>query len=286
MPKDINGPRPPNQSEQRLSFTPAIWNDGAPPPREWLVEGCFPIGTVVLVSGDGGLGKSLLMQQLLTAAGIGRNWLGMKTRSVRGYGLFCEDDRGELQRRQCDINRHYGCSMSDLGDVSYVARPGEDNVLCRFDRFSAEPIPTKGFYVMVEMARRFGSQLIVLDTASDVFGGNEIAKDQVRAFVSLLRGWAMEIGGCVVLTSHVSNEGLESGSGLSGSRAWRNSTRAMMWLTSKSKEGGNERWLKTMKSNYGPAGGKIQLKWDRGVFVRCDPPPPRDFSEPLPGDFG
>lgn len=29
-----------------------------PPAREWMVEGCFAKGTVGMVSGDGGIGKS------------------------------------------------------------------------------------------------------------------------------------------------------------------------------------------------------------------------------------
>jgi RecA-family ATPase len=221
-----------------------------------------------------------MMQQLCTAASFGKPWLGMPCRQIKTYALFCEDERDELQRRQVAINAHYGVSMGDLEDVLYRSRPGQDNILCRFSRWDAVPEPTNLFYGMVSTIRRFGSQLIVIDTASDVFGGNEIAKDQVRAFITLLRGLAIEIGACIVLTAHVSNEGLSSGSGLSGSRAWSNSVRARLWLTSKSKEGGNERYLKTMKANYGPSGGKIPLKWEKGVFVVSDTPPARSYSEP------
>lgn len=51
------------------------------PPREWLVDGMIPHGKVTLLSGDGGLGKSLLMQQLMTAAATGQDWLELKTRT-------------------------------------------------------------------------------------------------------------------------------------------------------------------------------------------------------------
>lgn len=263
-----------------LTFSPAKWGDGEPPEREWLVDGCFPKGSVVLLSGDGGLGKSLLMQQLCTAASFGYRWLGMACKQVRTYALFCEDERDELQRRQVAINAHYNVGMGDLEDVLYRSRPGQDNILCGFDRWNATPEPTGLFYAMVSTIRKFGAQLIVIDTASDVFGGNEIAKDQVRAFITLLRGLAIDLGACIILTAHVSNEGLASGSGLSGSRAWSNSVRARLWLTSKSKEGGNERYLRTMKANYGPSGGKIPLKWEKGVFVVSEPPAPKNYSEP------
>lgn len=268
------------------TFSPASWGDGAPPQREFLVDGCFPKGSVVLLSGDGGLGKSLLMQQLCTAISLGRAWLGMPGRQVKAYGLFCEDDRDELWRRQQDINRHYECGMGDLEDVLYRSRPGRDNILCRFGKWDAVPQPTPLFHAMISTVKQFGAQLVVIDTASDVFGGNEIAKDQVRAFITLLRGWAIDIDGCIVLTAHVSNEGLSSGSGLSGSRAWSNSVRARLWLTGKSKDGGDERYLRTMKANYGRAGGKIPLKWANGVFVVSEPPAPKNYAEPsFPADW-
>lgn len=269
-----------------LPLRPSRWN-GPPPAREWLIEGVLPKGSVALLCGDGGLGKSLLMQQLCTAVALGRNWLGLPTKRMKTYALFCEDDSDELQRRQHDINRHYDCGPPDIDDVCYEARPGRDNILCRFDRWNADPRPTAWFNSLMVGVRNFGAQILVLDTATDVFGGNEIAKDQVRAFITLLRSVAIDIEGGIILTAHVSNEGIATGSGLSGTRAWSNSVRARLWLTGKSKEGGNERYLKTMKANYGPSGGKIPLRWERGVFVVAPVAATRDFTEPeLPENWG
>ena len=46
---------------------PSLWVGYDIPKREWLIENLIPHGTVTLLSGDGGFGKSLLMQQLCTA---------------------------------------------------------------------------------------------------------------------------------------------------------------------------------------------------------------------------
>jgi AAA domain len=54
----------------------ADWSAGDPPEREWLVEGLIPMGTVTFISGDGGLGKTLLAQQLVMAAALGASWCG------------------------------------------------------------------------------------------------------------------------------------------------------------------------------------------------------------------
>ncbi len=45
-----------------------------------------------MLGGDGGIGKSLVAQQLLTAAAIGQRWLELPTRPCKGIGFFCEDD--------------------------------------------------------------------------------------------------------------------------------------------------------------------------------------------------
>src|SRR5690348_3452057 len=74
------------------------------PRRQWLVPNLIPRGTVVLFTGNGGDGKSLLMQQLLTATAIGGEWLGFDIPQGPSFGLFAEDDDDELWRRQIDIN--------------------------------------------------------------------------------------------------------------------------------------------------------------------------------------
>lgn len=265
--------------EPSKSFTPAIWKDGAAPRLNWLVENCFAANTVSLFSSDGGLGKSLLAQMLCTAAAVGKPWLGLQTQRLKSYALFCEDDADELQRRQDRINKFYGCSMADLDDVTYHSRAGRYNILCEFNKFSAEPKPTPLLHGLMVGARQYGAQIIILDTATDCFGGSEIAKDQVRAFITLLRRWAMQCNGCVILTAHVSNEGLASESGLSGSRAWSNSVRSRIWLRDDKKNQG-DLLLKTMKSNYGPRDGKIPLRWKDGVIQRIETIQPRNYAEP------
>ncbi|MFX7739720.1 AAA family ATPase, partial [Acinetobacter baumannii] len=53
------------------------WVTNDPPAREWIVSGWLARGTVCLLSGDPGVGKSLLGQQLATARWAGRPFLGL-----------------------------------------------------------------------------------------------------------------------------------------------------------------------------------------------------------------
>jgi RecA-family ATPase len=119
--------------------------------------------------------------------------------------------------------------------------------------------------------------LLVLDTAADLFPGNEIIRAQVRQFVGMLRGLAIRHKMAVVLLFHPSQSGMKSGSGTSGSTAWNNSCRSRLYferIIEHQRDDGagyepdpDARVLRVMKSNYGRTGGEIVVRWQEGVFV-------------------
>ncbi len=268
--------RPSRSFEQFEPFSPISWGASIPPRPDWMVEGCFLRGTVAILAGDGGLGKSLLCQQLITAAALGAEWLGLRTVKARSLAVFCEDDREELHRRQANINEHYGCQMKDLAPVLIESRAARDSIIMRFKQWGAEGQRTFFFDQIEQKAVEHKAQIIILDTLADVFDGNEVDRNQPRRFIRELRKLAIRVQGIVILTQHPSVEGLASGTGRSGSTGWNNSVRSRLYLTTppKNKTSGaddgptNERLLKTMKNNHGPWGGKIKLVWSRGVFIR------------------
>ena len=69
-----------------------------------------------------------------------------------------------------------------------------------------------------------------------------------------------------MISAHPSIEGIRSGSGSSGSTAWNNSVRSRLYLTRYDKTDLDLRKLTNKKSNYGPLGIDIDLRWDGGVF--------------------
>ena len=264
-------------------FTPLHWKSTQAPQREWMVDGSIPKGSVTILAGDGGLGKSLLCQQMMTACALGQPWLGMRTRRCKSLAVFCEDEPDELHRRQADINAHYGCRMEDLAGVAMESMVGREAVMMRFKQWGDDDGKTTPFYHQVlHAARTHGASLIFLDTAADVYSGNEIDRVQVRTFVRHLRKLAIEIQGAVILTQHPSNEGLNSGTGKSGSTGWNNSVRSRLYLTRPKKDGDEQsdvRHLKTMKANYGPAGGKLEIVWKRGCFELLEQAPERPYYD-------
>ena len=60
----------------------------------------------------------------------------------------------------------------------------------------------------MKAAKDMGARLVILDTAADLFGGNENDRGQVRQFMNALSRIAMKINGAVVLCAHPSRAGM------------------------------------------------------------------------------
>jgi RecA-family ATPase len=249
-----------------------------PPRRDWMIEGCFLRGTVSMVSGDGGIGKSLLMQQMCTCVTLGRPFLDMAVTRGRALFLGCEDDGDELHRRQVAINRHLAAPMEDVieAGLELVPRVGQDNGLMMLDRKTWRMQRCALMDRLVTLCRRLGVQYVVIDTATKTFRGNQNDETQVDDYITELRRFAVAIQGVVVFTKHPSMSGRALGTGESGNVAWGNSVRSRFYLR-KDKSGGVV--FEGLKQNYGPLGSKIPVRWEQGVWVR-EQPALRDYSEP------
>jgi RecA-family ATPase len=185
--------------------------------------------------------------------------------------VSAEEDADEVHRRLAAILEHQGLGFKDLRGVHLLCLPGADPVLGVPD-CAGIIRPTPLFKSLAKAAVAIRPSLIVIEAAADVFAGNENDRSQVRQFIGLLRRLAIESGAAVMLISHPSLSGMASGTGTSGSTAWNNSVRSRLYFTSvKAKEGdepdAGARELRVMKSNYGPAGEVMRLRWQRGVFV-------------------
>ncbi|MGO3928150.1 AAA family ATPase [Rhodopseudomonas pseudopalustris] len=254
--------------EPLVSIDPTTWAGRTPPPREWVVDGWVPKGEVTLLYGDGGVGKSLLAMQFATCAAIGQPWLGQITRPSRVMGFFCEDSEDELFRRQTDINKALGIDCADLANLRLFPRKHFDNVFALWDRQTGALKLQPVWHQLAGAAKEFGADVLIVDTIADVFAGSEIDRAQVSAFVkSCLGRLAQEIGGSVLALGHPSVSGRSSGQGTSGSTAWSNAARSRLYLEHpKGSDRGNTRVLRGMKSNYGPKGSELIIRYNRGAF--------------------
>ena len=244
--------------------------DGVPvKPRQSLVKDAIPHGNVTNISGDGGLGKTILAFQLGVSLSAKTDWLGLECMQGPFLYIGAEDDTDELHRRLDEMRLELGLSYGDLADIHFRSFVGEDALVATFDRAQQRMTATKLMLKIETRIRDLGAIACVLDTSADVFGGEEISRTQVRQFVGMLRGVALRTHSSIILLSHPSVAGMQSGTGTSGSTAWNNSVRSRLYLSADDKDK-DVRYLHFKKLNYGPRGEPLRLRWQRGIFIVDD----------------
>jgi hypothetical protein len=130
------------------------------------------------------------------------------------------------------------------------------------------------------------AKLVIVDNASDSFGGNEIVRAEVRAFLAALRRIGVKCGGAVLTLLHVNRATASAGGRTSefysGSTAWNNSARARIafYAPKQDDDGGDDdnggppeddgtRIIELAKSNYaefGAVGQTVTLRLAVGGY--------------------
>lgn len=241
-----------------------------PPERPWIVEHWLPSRAVTLFAGNGGTGKSLAVQQWLSCLSVGVSFMGVRgVVPVRCAYLNCEDDLGELHRRQVSIAKAIDRRLQTFGDdMQLVARLGApDNTLGTFDHATGRFVPSAFFEAIRAYCVKHKIRVVALDNVAHLFGSNENIRGEVTAFLNLLSRLALEIDGAVILVGHPAKA---DGSQYSGSTAWENGVRNRLHLRRPAADEGclneNSRILSREKSNLASIGDQISMVWHDGAF--------------------
>lgn len=279
--------RRPKQQRQELrpslaTYTAADYASRDVPAREWIAADLIPARKVTLLMGDGGTGKSTIALQLAAAMSTGGRWLGLPVTSGPVLFISAEDDADELHRRLADICLAHGIAMAAL-DRLYIADMTEaDTILSEFP--GQRCIETPAMEVLRAKVGEIEPTLLIIDPLADYFGGDEIKKAHVIPFIGMFRRLCSAYGTTVLLLGHPSVSGMASGSGTSGNVGWSNSVRSRLYFEKpRAKDGDADfdpdlRILTAKKTNYGPAGIEIKLRWQGGVFTATETKRPDRFS--------
>lgn len=256
---------------------PADWHGLPVPEREWFVPDLIPSRQVTILTGDGGVGKSLVALQIGAAACLGLETIGLSPKPCRVLYLGAEDEAEEFHRRLADIVAAHDRTLADLVDFRLIPLADRDALLATPD-VKGVMQPTANFVSLTHLVAKHTPGVVFLDTSADLYGGDEIKRGQVRQFVSMLRGLAIQWNCAVVLLSHPSVSGMQTGSGSSGSTGWNNSVRSRLYLTRPESKDADLRLLKTVKANYGAIGDEKALRWRAGAFVLDDGKPAEEVA--------
>src|SRR6516225_1738673 len=148
---------------------------------------------------------------------------------------------------------------------------GQDATLCAANPRTGKVETTALYKQIYEAAGDIKPKNISIDTLSRAFAGNEIDRGQVYAFAMHMQALAMVANGSVTVLSHPSLQGINSGTGLSGSTAWHGAFRFRQYLTGVKVADGEQpdndlRQLEFKKNQYGPLGESVVLRYQRGLF--------------------
>ncbi len=256
---------------RRVVEAPILARDPEPE-RKWIVEDVIPDETLTLLTGNGGIGKTTLAEQLAVAMRIDGDWLGMKV--TQGPVLFVtsEDDRKDVNLNLRAILKAEGKSLAHCPDLHILPLADRDACLAapstKLGAIAATPL----WHAMVRVVERCKSRLVIFDALADLFGGEENSRRHVRGFIVLLKRLAIQQRLAVVLIAHPSLAGMNSGSGFSGSTDWHNGPRARLYFEQpKDKEGkafdDDLRTLTVKKIQYAKEGTVFRLRRQAGFFV-------------------
>ncbi len=169
----------------------------AAPPIDWIWNGYIEAGTVCLLHGDGGTGKSLLMLALVRAAIGGYTFLGRDTFPSRAVIFDAENPTGETHRR---------LERMDYAHVSNrIAYWQADDAIFGPDLAASQELLCRH----VEAGR---ADLLVIDSQRACWPGDEKEATEVRPFYAMLRRVANATACAVLVIHHDNKSGGYSGS--------------------------------------------------------------------------
>jgi RecA-family ATPase len=251
----------------------SAWDNKPVPEREWAIRDRVPLKQAGLFSGEGGTGKSIIELMKNVAHVAGKDWLGSMPEPGPAFYLGAEDDQQEIHIRLAAIAKHYDVSFKSLTDGGLHVLPllGKDATLCAVTKGGNIEV-TALYRQIFEAAGDIKPKNISIDTLSRAFSGNEIDRVQVYAFAMHMQALAMVANGSVTVLSHPSLQGINSGSGLSGSTAWHGAFRFRQYLKGVKAGDGEQpdndlRELEFKKNQYGPRGNSIVLRYQHGLFL-------------------
>ncbi len=253
-----------------------------PEPPRFIVPDWLPAGYATLLAGHGGVGKSAIALHLAVCLAAGCPFFGMVLSPRRVLYLSCEDREQVLHWRLARICAYLQINLSTLrGWLDILDLVGAETILWDRDPRTGSTVTLPSEYLRDRIkGAEPGTerQVVIVDGISDVFGGNENARGDVKRFVNSLVAQISPVDGAVILVGHVAKPSATlgaQGDGYSGSTAWHNAVRARWYLypeTEQTDDGDRagktgELVLELQKSNLGRTDQSLRFRWDQDAAL-------------------
>lgn len=211
--------------------------NGAEPPQRYIIDPILPRGHVTLLGGHGGSGKSILSMTWGAFVACGFSWWRLPVECGRALYLTLEDPDDLVRRRTrriVEANRLSATMIEERLRALVLDRDAVDDALAIETNFAGvRGIKMTPLFDELVAASE-GRDFVIIDNASDAYGGDENQRRQVRAFMrALARHIAWKQNAAVLLLAHLDKNAAKfgaTGNSYSGSTAWHNSPRSRLAL--------------------------------------------------------
>jgi DNA polymerase len=264
------------------------WAGKPAPQPEYTVENRILAEQVFSFAGEGGTGKSGMVEQLCAAHVIEREWFGCMPKQGPAIYIECEDTLKMLWWRLARIAEYYNVLIETFAKDLHLYSLTENNSILAATNKRGIVEPTRLFHWLYEIAGDIKPVQIGIASVANVFAGSEINRTEVQQFIKLMNRIPQVTKGSLTLVSQPSLTGLASNDishqGLSGTTQWHNAVRSRAVVTHIKPKNGESvvdtglRLITFLKNQYGPPAANILVRWESGMFVPATGTP-RDASE-------
>ena len=248
-------------------WTPLLAKHYDPPAQRWAVEDFYPAKEVSLLTGEGEIGKTTMLQQLQVSSALGQSWLGMEVTKGPTLGIFCEDGEPQLWRRFKNALTSHGADWGDAeGKMFWTALRSSkvDTTLFHFDGDGGVEFG-EGYGLLVTLMDMVepSPSICILDSLYDFFPYNINDPALAKAFVKALGSLGQKRNCAFIINSHPTKSGIDEGTGQHGARTWHNAVRGRAYIEVKDKtDPDSPRIVNHMKNSYGPKRKPFAVRYD------------------------
>jgi AAA domain len=179
-----------------------LLSDVQPKSVHWLWYGRLPLGKLVMVDGDPGLGKTTLLFDVAARLTTGRHMPNENIPpAAGGVVLICLEDGLEdtIQPRMAKA----GADLKKVVSIGYIKAQDADGNEYERPFSLAEDLTT-----LEAAINRVDAKLIIIDPIMAILGGKDTYKDnEVRATLAPLKALAERCNACIAMIRHVNKSG-------------------------------------------------------------------------------
>lgn len=171
-------------------------------PIEWVFENQIEKGQVAFLLAPGTTGKSFFAFQLGLSAVLGRRLLDDfdPPKPLKCSIIMAEDKAKRVWERMDAICNYFGEDESTLTADRLHIKCGKPAYLVEMDHGNQVPSPT--YIQILQHARTWKPDLIILDPLSHFFRGDENSNSEGTGFINLLKEVAEQANAAILITHH------------------------------------------------------------------------------------